>query len=95
MDLKLWVDERLRQQTRKSCCRQRLRELPVVLRAKLGRPRDCPVFGRDDSAGRCRPRISLVLDITEWKQAEEARTKSQKQLQQILTRPDCMLWRAA
>jgi PAS domain S-box-containing protein len=95
VDLKLWVDERLRQQTWKELAAgNELRELPVVLRASSGALRAALYSAVTIQLGGVDHVFSLVLDITEWKQAEEARTTSQNQLQQILTRPDCMLWRA-
>ena len=38
--------------------------------------------------------VGTVIDVTERRQAEEARQRSEAQLQQILTRADCMLWQA-
>jgi PAS domain S-box-containing protein len=38
--------------------------------------------------------VGVITDVTERREAEEARRKTQAQLQQILGRTDCMLWQA-
>lgn len=38
--------------------------------------------------------VGVITDVTAARQAEEARRASEAQLQQILDRADCMLWRA-
>jgi PAS domain S-box-containing protein len=39
--------------------------------------------------------VGITVDVTPQHQAEEARRMSQAQLQQILTRADCLLWHAS
>jgi PAS domain S-box-containing protein len=96
VDLRLWVDEPLRQKIRqKLAAGNELKELPVVLRTRSGVLRDALYSAVTIQLGGVDHVFSLVLDITERKQAEEARRKSQEHLQQILNRPDCMLWRAS
>ena len=38
--------------------------------------------------------VGVLMDVTARREAEEARKKTEAQLQEILTRADCMLWQA-
>jgi PAS domain S-box-containing protein len=78
VDLKLWVDERIRQKIRKQLAAgNELRELPAVLRTRSGALRDVLYSAVTIQLGGVDHVLSLALDITARKRAEEALRNSQ------------------